>query len=191
MSATGSPRRWTSPGASLGGALVLGSGLLLLAVLARFHLAHEYHDFTGLYMGGVVAREGAWADLYPIPVPDAVRPPGAPDASSMRPGYARLAAERGVPDWIRFIHTPPVAVALSPLALLSLRTAHLVWPLLSVAFAIVIAWQAGAVFARLADRPTILRGAIVLLVAVSPTMYQACRMGSSRRSSGWASAWPY
>lgn len=153
-------------------------GTILLSVVGYRHLtAHNYQDFPQFYMGGIMARDGDWDSLYPVPLPGSERNAGEFDTSTMRPRYAQLATEAGVPDAQRFIQAPPIALVLWPLSFLSYPDAHLAWTVLSVAFGMMIAWQAGAVFERLAGRKTHMQGLVVLLVATSPNMYQSCRMG--------------
>ncbi len=173
----GGRRSPLSPRAAIVGCTALGAALLFTMVLARFFLAHNYQDFPQFYMGGLVARHGAWGDLYPIPIPGSERNPGEPGTGRMRPEYARLAAQAGVHDSLRFIQAPPVALLFYPFAFLSFKAAHLAWTIASVVFGVIVAWQAGAVYARLAGRTTMAQGLVVLLVAASPNMYQSCRMG--------------
>src|SRR4051812_41965494 len=62
------------------------------------HAGHEYHDFSQFYMGGLIARHGAWAALYPIPHEHSVNSPGEWEESDSRPAYRELAERAGVPE---------------------------------------------------------------------------------------------
>src|SRR5262245_14332873 len=69
-------------------------------------------DFGQYYMGGVIARHELWTDLYPEPIPGAATNVGAPEGSTMRPNYARLAHETGADQYelFRFTQPPPAAL---------------------------------------------------------------------------------
>ena len=54
-------------------------------------------DFSVFYLGGQVARQGAWDDLYPIVIPGAVEHPGLPTASDPKPLYTRISDIAVVP----------------------------------------------------------------------------------------------
>lgn len=155
----------------------LGAAILAGTVLGRHWTARNVQDFPQFYMGAVIARNGEWESMYPVPLPGSERNAGEHDTSTMKPGYARLAAEAGVPDAQRYIQAPPFALVLLPLGALTYERAHLAWTLLSIGFGLAIAWQAGAAYRRLAGGETRAEGLVTLLVAASPNMYQSCRMG--------------
>src|SRR6266481_2570891 len=78
--------------------LWIAASLFLSLRVARIeHAGHEYHDFSQFYLGGLIARHGAWDALYPIPHKDSAHNPGEGADSDMRPEYARLGAAAGVP----------------------------------------------------------------------------------------------
>src|SRR5258708_4988610 len=82
---------------------LIASVWVILSLFVSLHIwkieatDREYHDFSQFYMGGLIARHGAWDALYPIPHPNSPNNPGEGADSDMRPEYARLAAAAGVP----------------------------------------------------------------------------------------------
>lgn len=141
--------------------------LWLLVVGAQVRILRPtLGDFPQFYMGGTIALNRAWDDLYPIPTnPD--HNPGEPADSQMRPGYERLAAERGVGDSFRFIQLPHNAVLFAPFALLSIKQAHWAWFVVSALCVWGVALQAGAIHRRLAGHPSRVEGLLALMVAGS------------------------
>jgi hypothetical protein len=123
-------------------------------------------DFPQYYMGGTIALERAWDDLYPIPT-NALHNPGEPADSRMRPRYEALAHERGVGDSFRFIQLPHNAVLFAPLAVLTLKEAHWVWFVVSAFCVWGIALQAGLIHRRLAGRASRVEGLLALMIAGS------------------------
>ena len=109
-----------------------------------------HHDFGQFYMGGVVARAGAWGSLYPVPNPDSTGNPGWTYGSTMKPAYADLAQGRGVGSTFRYIQPPPDALLYLPLAWLSYQNAYRAWHVLMAALVVVTAAQAGRVYAAVA-----------------------------------------
>jgi hypothetical protein len=138
----------------------------------------DYGDFPQFYMGGVIARAGAWEDLYPTPDPQSLNNPGMPEDSTMRPRYAALAAERGVGDRQRFIQSPPAALFYSPLAHFKYPRAYRLWIYMMTAATWVAAVLAGHFLQTLLGRPTRLAGALVLLIAASPLVYYGVRQSN-------------
>ena len=141
------------------------------------HEAPEKHDFSQFYMGGLIARHGAWNDLYPIPHSGSLNSPGAWEYSEVKPEYRRLAEEAGVPEKSsRYIQPPPFALMLEPLGFLKYRAAKQVWNLLMVLCAWGVAVMAGRSYELAARRRSPLAGAIALLVAVSPLTLDTLRL---------------
>ncbi len=134
-------------------------------------------DFAQYYNAGLIARAGAWDDLYPLPTPDSPHNPGAVADSTVTDGYRRVVAGRGRVDGARFIQSPPNALWCWPLAWLDFDTAYVVW---SVFLAICV-WGAAVCGARVhaivAGRESRISGAIVLLMCFSPLAYRAVRNG--------------
>jgi hypothetical protein len=123
-------------------------------------------DFPQYYMGGTIALERAWDDLYPIPT-NPLHNPGEPADSRMRPRYEALAHERGVGESFRFIQLPHNAVLFAPLALLTLKQAHWAWFVVSAFCVWGVALQAGAIHRRLAGRASRVEGLLALMIAGS------------------------
>jgi hypothetical protein len=117
-------------------------------------------------MAGVVARAGAWEDLYPIPT-NPNHNPGDPADSRMRPRYAELANREGVGESFRFIQPPPNAVLFLPLGFLTLAQAHWLWFALAAGCIWGVGLQAAAIHRRLAARASRWQGGLVLLVCCS------------------------
>jgi hypothetical protein len=135
-------------------------------------------DFGQFYLAGQVARLGLWDSLYPAPAPNGLYNAGWPEASTMRPAYARLAQEHGVGDTFRFIRPPPVALVLIPLGYLDFKTASWVWLMIMAGFAWAVAVQAGQIFEVLAGRPTRWAGAVTLMIGLWPRMIASIRWGN-------------
>jgi hypothetical protein len=152
---------------------------LCLIVGASYALRPTAQDVPPYYMGGQIALRGLWPSLYPTPKPDARYNLGWVDQSTQQPEYAALAETLGVgAGTFRFIQLPPVAIAFVPLALFEYRTAIYLWAACLTMCAWGVAAMAGRGYARLAGRPTRLEGGIVLLVAMSPLVYRAIRVGN-------------
>src|SRR5262245_56759653 len=74
---------------------------------------NQFQDYTQYYMGGLVAVNGAWDSMYPIPNPDSHTNPGFAENSELRPGYRALAEKAGVSTGaVRFMQPPPLALLL-------------------------------------------------------------------------------
>jgi hypothetical protein len=123
-------------------------------------------DFPQFYMGGVIALNRAWDDLYPVPT-NPRHNPGEPADSRMRPRYEQLAHERGIGDAFRFIQLPHNAILFAPFALLTVRRAHWAWFVVSALCVWGAALQAGAIHRRLAGRTSRLEGLLALMIAGS------------------------
>jgi hypothetical protein len=139
--------------------------------------APEKHDFSQFYMGGVIARHGAWDALYPIPHADSLNSPGAWEYSETRPKYRALGDEAGVPEKSsRFIQPPPFALLMEPIAFLKYRLAKKVWNLLMVLCAWGVAVMAGRFYEIAAGTRSPLAGVIAMAVAVSPLTLDTLRL---------------
>ena len=125
-------------------------GLIFLIVTVALRLAltpSTAQDLPQYYMAAVMAREGAWESLYPIPGDDPLRNPGFSEGSTLKPRYAAAAQRVGVgPDAVRFILPPPLAPLLMPLAFVSFKTAFYLWTALLVVASWGVAVQAGRVY---------------------------------------------
>jgi hypothetical protein len=139
--------------------------LLVIGAQVRL-LRPTLGDFPQFYMGGTIALNHAWDDLYPIPT-NPQHNPGEPADSRMRPRYEQLAHERGVGDSFRFIQLPQNAILFAPLAMLSVKHAHWAWFVVSAFCVWGVALQAGAIHRRLAGRPSRFEGLLALMVAGS------------------------
>src|SRR5579863_2676628 len=110
-------------------------GLLFLLItqygkLLYYDARHltTYEDFPQYYMGGLIARVGAWDSLYPIPIPNSPINAGFAEGSIMRPQYRDLAFSHGLDEGaVRFIQPPPVALLLIPLSWLPVHTSFYLW----------------------------------------------------------------
>lgn len=128
----------------------------------------NYVDFPQFYMAGAIARAGLWDSLYPLPNPESRHNPGLPDDSQPRPAYAELAKQLGVPNGMRFIQPPPVALLFLPLSLFPYWTAWWVW----IAVLGLAAWgaarYAARIFALACGRRSRWEGILMLVIATSP-----------------------
>lgn len=127
-------------------------GLLFLIVTQVGRLVyHEMRgylsldDFPQYYMGGLIALDGAWDSLYPIPNPGDTENPGIIAHSKMRDGYAKLAHATNMAGPTVYIQPPPTALLLMPLALLPSDVCAFVWLLLLCFAAWGIGLQAAAI----------------------------------------------
>ena len=157
---------------------------LALALALPFVIAGWVHglsadsrlsDFRQYYMGALMAREGEWESLYPIPNPEATDNAGWSHASRMRPTYARLAAESGIGDVNRFIQPPPMALLLAPLAWLPYPQAHVVWLLLMTLAALGVSLAASRFYYVAGGERPWIAAALVFGVACSPLMVRTLR----------------
>ena len=153
--------------------------LALLAIAAPVSVSlvrnPKKADFGQFYMGGVVARHGAWSDMYPLPIEGRTHNAGSRRDSKMRPGYKQLADAQGVGDVNRFMQPPPASLLLSPLALWDYDRAHWVYSGVMVLCSWVLALMAGHFHAIARGRRTWVSGAVTMLVALSPLLYRTIR----------------
>lgn len=80
-------------------------------------------DFCQYYMGGVVAHEGMWTDLYPLDLAAAPRP----DKSAVSARLSDAMKRRNAYVSWKFIYPPPLAVFIGPFDLLSFVAARKVF----------------------------------------------------------------
>jgi len=140
------PRRFDRTCAAIGLAFLLLTQLGKWALYQHRGLS-QAQDFSQYYMGGVMGLRGEWDALYPKPVPGARHNAGFEDSSTLLPKYRDAAIQRGVGEGsYRFMQPPPAALLFVPLALLPLKTAHLVWIILLTFAAWGVALQAGEIF---------------------------------------------
>ena len=151
---------------------------LVGVVTINFLRRPTFQDFPQYYMAGVIAVEGAWEALYPVPNPGSTNNPGWIADSTMRPRYAQLAAERSVGDTYRFIQPPPNALLYAPLGLMPYRPAQWVWIGAMTLCTFGVAYQAGRLFETCVGRPTGFAGLVTLFVACSPLAYWTIRVGN-------------
>lgn len=154
-------------------------------MLWRFGHSFGAQDFPQYYLAGVVATHHDWGSLYPIPNPASTRNPGFVEDSTMKPGYAALAAERGVGEEVRYMQPPPFALILAPLGLLSFRSAFVIWNLLMTLFAWGICLQAGRIFELCLGRVSRISGLIILLIGTSPLAHRWVRVQNMSAMMGW------
>jgi hypothetical protein len=145
-----------------------GSALVwLLVVGAQVRLLRPtLGDFPQFYMGGVIALNHAWDDLYPIPT-NPQHNPGEPADSRMRLRYEQFAQQHGVGDSFRFIQLPQNVILFAPFALLTVQQAHWAWFVVSTLCVWGAALQAGAIHRRLSGQSSRLEGLLALMVAGS------------------------
>jgi hypothetical protein len=106
---------------------ILGLAFLLLVIGAKVAWYEHRHlpqmqDYPQYYMGGLMALNGAWDSMYPIPNPGSHTNPGFVGNSTLRPRYRELALSHGVSEEsVRFMQPPPLALLLAPLALMPVK----------------------------------------------------------------------
>ena len=106
--------------------------MYLVATLGyRYWRGTSDQDFPQYYMGGVIARLGAWDQLYPVPKAGLMRNPGFIEDSTPKPLYAReMQARIPAGEGVRYMQPPPVALLLIPLSFLTYEQAYLAWMIL-------------------------------------------------------------
>jgi Glycosyltransferase family 87 len=130
-------------------------------------------DFPQFYLGGVIARHGEWASLYPIPWSD-LDNPGL--HSNLTPTAEALRQRYDVPNSTRFILPPPTALLLVPLSLLTYQQASWAWCALLIACTWGVAYYAGRFYRLLSGRPSRGEGVLALLIVLSPMVARAIRV---------------
>ena len=170
---------------------VLGLAFLLLSQGAKWiqydrRGVPQTQDFDQYYMGGVIARHGAWSDLYPIP--RAGMNPGEPENSTLRPRYAELARQYGFDETgggTRYMQPPPLALLFVPLTFLPLRIAHALWIVLLCFATWGIARQSARAYALCSGRTDFVAGLIILFICVSLQAHRWTRVGNMSAMIGW------
>ncbi len=166
--------------AGVKGACLAGVFLFLYAsILPAVWNEPTKHDFGQFYMGGQIARAGAWDALYPVPKAGTVYNPGWYYGSVRKPAYAALAEGAGVDNTFRFIQLPPDALLYAPLAGLSYANAYRLWHVLMATLIGLTAWQAGRVYERLVGRPSAAAAGLYLVVGLCPLTYYAARTANT------------
>ena len=140
-------------------------------------------DFSVFYLGGQVARQGAWDDLYPIVIPGAVEHPGLPTASDPKPLYKSLAETAGLKDPFHYVYTPPSAILLIPLIYGSWESSIVGWWVLLGVCCCGSALVSGAMYARVAGRRDWLWAMVILTVAWCPLTWATIRSANSTAAS--------
>jgi hypothetical protein len=157
----------------------LVAAYVTMAVLPRVWHETEHHDFGQFYMGGVMARQRDWANLYPQPYPEADVNPGWRYGSVPKPAYDAAAAAHGVPNTFRYIQLPTNAIAYVPLSYLSYQNAYRTWHVVMLAFLVISAWQAGRIYAAVGGPRWWGAGVVTLLVGCSPLMVYTARVSNT------------
>jgi hypothetical protein len=174
----------TLPGPALDAAMARFNRICRLLALAwlaiilplSLVLRPTYQDLSSLYIGGLVAKQGTWNALYPIPSGEVRYFIGEKGQSAPNPLFVTIAAERGVKELSPYINPPWQAVVLMPLGWLSFRQAQ--WAVLAIN--ILCMWgvsvAAGRGYELCAGRRSWTAGFITLLVACSLLAYRSIRV---------------
>jgi hypothetical protein len=136
------------------------------------------YDLDQYYMGGVIARTGAWDSLYPIPNPGSFDHPGYPNTSTLRPKYEELRKAVGADDRTRYILPPPMALLCVPLTWFSYENANAVWIVLMSLCMWAVALQAAHIYRRLHDRSSCVEGLLVVIISGSLLYRHVMRAGN-------------
>ena len=170
---------------------ILGLTFLLLSQGVKWVQYDRQHlpqtqDFDQYYMGGVIARHGAWADLYPMP--RAGMNPGEPENSTLRPRYLELAKQYGFDEQgggTRYMQPPPFALLFVPLTFLPLRLAHALWIVMLCFATWGIARQSARAYQLCSGRNDHIIGLIILLICFSLQAHRWTRVGNMSAIIGW------
>jgi hypothetical protein len=156
---------------------LLGLGLLL--AMRQWAAPAGLVDYSVFYLGGKVAWQGNWDDLYPVPTPGADAHPGLPLGSEMKPGYQALADANGIHDPYRFVYPPPSAILLAPFGALGVESSLAAWRFVLILSCWLAGLMASELYTRLTGRRDVLGAAIVFLVTWSPLSWATVRSTNS------------
>lgn len=153
--------------------------LLVMIPVRQYFAPATTADFNQYFMGGVMARQGLWESIYPVPIPSAAANPGNPGASTIKQAYATQAEKAGVlGDMWRYIQPPPTAVLMIPLSWFSYDYAFVVFRTLLCVCCAIVAIYSSQFLVALRGRATGWEGGLSLVVAASPTTMSAIRSGN-------------
>jgi len=137
-------------------------------------LRPTYQDLSGIYVGGLVARLGAWDALYPVPAESSPYYVGF--EGSNKPALERLAAEHHVIALTPYIQPPWQAVLYYPMGWLTFAQAHWAFVAVLIACTWLISVQAGRTYELCAGGTSRASGWITLAVAFSVLAYRCVRV---------------
>ncbi len=160
-------------------AVAVVAAYVCVAVLRPVWHDADRHDFGQFYMGGVMARQGHWDALYPVPRPWAKVNPGWSYGSDSKPAYVAAVEARGVANTFRYIQLPPNALLYAPLAWLSYQDAYRAWHVAMAGFCVLAASQAGRIYRAVGGPTAWAAGALTLLVGLSPLMTYTARVSNT------------
>jgi hypothetical protein len=147
---------------------------LAIVIPVSLWLRPTYQDLSGIYVGGLVARLGAWDVLYPVPAEASPYYVGL--EGSNKPALVRLAAEHQVQALTPYIQPPWQAVLYYPMGWLTFAQAHWAFAGVLIACTWVVAVQAGRAYELCAGRTSRASGWVTLAVAVSFLAYRCVRV---------------
>jgi hypothetical protein len=152
--------------------------VIFLAALSGLYTKAAGIDFPQYYLGGKMVADGKWDDLYPVPVASSSENAGYPEASVMKPAYARRAVELGIGDTYRYAQPPPLAAMLSPLAMLPYRSARIAWLFLMALCLWGSCVVSGKIYRAITGRITRTEGVIIVVSSLLPRVFLSTRLGN-------------
>lgn len=164
-------------------------GLALIGLLAILAVRQRvtpvgFEDYSVYYLGGTMVLQGAWHDLYPVPLPGAASHPGWPAGSIMKPAYQQAAARMGQHEPYRYVYPPPSAVLISPLSALRPEAALRLWWALSAVACWASALYAAAIYRRLTGRRDLMWTLLLFGITWCPLTWATVRVGNTSAITG-------
>lgn len=160
------------------------AGLLLILLVRQRMKPVGFEDYSVYYLGGTMALQGEWHDLYPVPLPGAQSHPGWPSGSTMKPAYRRAAASMGQPEPYRYIYPPPSALLVAPVSLLNGRAALWCWWGLSSLSCWVSGLLTAAIYRMLTGRRERVWTLLIVGVTCCPLTWATVRVGNTSAIGG-------
>lgn len=153
---------------------------LWLIIVLPFSIIHRptIPDFGQFYMGGVLAQEGEWESIYPVPIRGSLDNPGLNMHSRAKSKWLNLSKTRRVQDYTHFILPPPTALLFVPLSYLTYSQAFWVWTYFLIVCVWSVAWISGRLLRQIVGKPSHLEGALAILIALSPMTARAVRISN-------------
>jgi len=158
--------------------LVLALGWLAVSVPFGIKRNPTIPDFGQFYVGGLIAKQGAWDALYPIPAPASRDNAGLIGHSQAKPLWKSLSRQHRVYDYTHFILPPPSALLFIPFTTLSYDHAYWTWIFVLILSTWGVAVLAGRMLRKILGHSSRHEGMLALLVVLSPMTARAIRVAN-------------
>jgi hypothetical protein len=151
-------------------------GFLVVVLPLSLHYHPTTQDLSGIYVGPMVARQGNWEALYPIPSLDRRLYIGEKGQGRQKQELLDMAADHGIVDPNPYLNPPWQVIAVLPLGWLTYAQAQWAVVLVNIFCVWCVAVVAGRGFEICAGHRSWTAGFITLAVAVSPLAYRSIRV---------------